>query len=99
MDFNTVLLQQSRIAAFVVQMLSTTSNLLLTDDVEIRLKTPYHQRLNWDRFVADYKDCPLFCQHLRMLYQSFLWLLAQIRDRIDVDGTMGDLRGGKILPE
>ena len=71
MDLQNVFVQQTRVAAFVAQSLSTVTNLALAEDVDIRLTTPFQQRLLWDNFVRDYKDRPLFCRHLRMSYDSF----------------------------
>jgi hypothetical protein len=70
MDVHT-LFDQARVAAFVIEMLATIPPILLSDDVEIPLKNPTQQRLQWDKFVEDYKNQPLFKRHMRMTYASF----------------------------
>jgi hypothetical protein len=99
MYFQELLRQQAWVAAFVVQILHTVTHFTLVVDVDIRLKSPFQQRVTWDNFVRDHKDRPLFRRHLRMTYESFGILLERIREHVDVDTQMGFLRGGKIIPE
>jgi DDE superfamily endonuclease len=91
--------QQARVASFLVELLSTTTSFIVAEDVEIRVKAPFLQRLVWDKFVVDYQHKPLFRRHLRMTYTSFTKLLDRIRELLEVDDGMAALRGGKIIPE
>ena len=99
MDVQKLGVQQARIATFVMQMLSTASTFVLTEESDVRLKCAFHQRLTWAKFVSNYKDRPLFKRHLRMTYVSFVKLLDLIKDQIDVDDNQAFIRGGKIIPE
>ena len=92
-------IQQARIAAFHMQLLTTITRFTAAEDVEIRVKTPHQQRLTWDKFILDYQNKPLLRRHLRMTYSSFCRLVERIRPLIEVDDDMASLRGGKIIPE
>ena len=99
MDVAKLAVQHARIACFTTQMLSTAATFLLTDDAEVRIKTPFQQRMRWKKFVLNYQNRPLLRRHLRMTYTSFLKLLDRIKVLIDVDDDMAYKRGGKIIPE
>jgi hypothetical protein len=99
MYLQDLLREQALLAAIVAQTLHTVAYLALLDDVDIRLKSPFQQRVTWDNFVQDNKDRPLFRRHLHMSYESFIVFLEKIREHINVDNKMGLLQGGKIIPE
>jgi hypothetical protein len=99
MDVAKLAVQHAQIACFTTQMLSTAATFLLTDNAEVRIKTSFHQRMRWKKFVLNYQNQPLFCQHLRMTYTSFSKLLDRIKVLIDVDDNMAYKRGGEIIPE
>jgi hypothetical protein len=80
--------QQARVASFLVELLSTTTSFIVAEDVEIRMKAPLLQRLDWDKFVVDYQNKPLFRRHLRMTYTSFTKLLDCIRELLEVDDAV-----------
>jgi hypothetical protein len=96
MDVAKLAVQHARIACFTTQMLSTAATfLLVTDNAEVRIKAPFHQRMRWKKFVLNSQNRPLFRRHVRMTYSSFSkFLLDQIKVLIDVDDDMAYKRGG-----
>ena len=108
MDATSLLLKQNaRVAAAAVQFRAALEHFEVivgghrqpfTD--ETRQKTRFPQRIDWDRFIEDYKDRPFFHCHMWMFYNSFCVLLGLVYDKINLtDDLMGSLRGGKIIPE
>ena len=96
----TILAQQlSRVIFFVSQLLFVASQLILIEDIEIRIQSRFQQRVTWDIFIERYKDAPLFRRHLRMSYNSFTKLLHCIQEHVEKDEKMSCIRGGKIIPE
>jgi hypothetical protein len=70
--FEDLVRQQAQVAAYVVPLLHTVANFAFVVDVDIRLKSPFQQRLRRDSFVRDHKDRPLFRRHVRLSYESSL---------------------------
>ena len=99
MDVQKCVTQQARVASFVLQLLTATTSFLVTEDIEVRAKSPVLQRCIWEKFVEDYHNRPLLRRHLRMTYESFCRLLERIRHLLQVDDDMAALWGGKIIPE
>jgi hypothetical protein len=56
MDVTKLAVQHARIACFTTQMLSTAATFLLTDNAEVRIKTSFHQRMRWKKFVLNYQN-------------------------------------------
>ena len=59
----------------------------------------FDQRLCWSTFVSNHGRRTELKQHLRMLLTSFEKLLTFIRQSLEVDTAMAELRGGVIIPE
>ena len=96
----TVLAQQlSRVVFFVAQLLFVASQLIIIEDIEVRIQSRFQQRVTWDIFVERYKDTPLFRRHLRMSYKSFTNLVRLIQEHVEKNEKMSFIRGGKIIPE
>jgi hypothetical protein len=66
---------------------------------EPRVKSVFDQRLEWGKFIKRHGKRQFFKRHLRMKPKSFNKLLSYIKDDIQPDEAMADLRGGAIIPE
>ena len=59
----------------------------------------FDQRLCWSTFVSNHGRRTELKRHLRMSLTSFDKLLTIIRQSLEVDTAMAELRGGVIIPE
>lgn len=59
----------------------------------------FDQRLKWNNFRTKHGARADFKRQLRMTPASFDRLLSYIRDDLEVNHSMADLRGGAIIPE
>jgi hypothetical protein len=66
---------------------------------EPRAKSVFDQRLDWKAFVDKHGKRQFFRRHLRMKKSSFKKLVSYIRDDIQPNEGMAELRGGAIIPE
>ena len=99
MDIQILLKQHSRAASLILIYLSSVSQFYALDPVSCS-KTRFPKHLNWDGFVATYKDKPFFKHHFRMSYDSFILLLNKIKGNLpQIDAGMAARRGGSIIHE
>jgi hypothetical protein len=66
---------------------------------EPRAKSVFDQRLDWKAFQTRHGKRQFFRRHLRMKKSSFKKLVSYIRDDIQPNEMMAELRGGAIIPE
>jgi hypothetical protein len=81
----------------VIYLLYSILPWLLGD--EERNPSIFDQRLNWAAYVEKWSNHHMFKRHLWMSLSSFEKLLSYIRDDLEVNETMSNLRGGPIVPE
>ena len=81
----------------IIQILIFTMTLwYLFDTREPSFK---EQRLSWETYVDKHNRRGTFKRQLRISQESFEKLLSYIRDDLEVNERMANLRGGTILPE
>ena len=91
---DAAILSIAKIAASVAHF-----HLLLEGENNQRNPSTHIQRTNWTNFVLQNSSRPIFRRHLRMPFNSFNVLLLLIRNDLEVDNEMANLRGGPIIPE
>ena len=79
----------------LVSEFDSVFNLLPTS----RRCSTFDQRLCWSTFVSNHGGRTELKQHLHMSLTSFEKLLSFIRQSLEVDSAMAQLRGGVIIPE
>jgi hypothetical protein len=66
---------------------------------EPRATSVFDQRLEWDKFMEKHGKRDFFKRHLRMRPKSFKKLISFIKDDIQPNERMAEMRGGAIIPE
>jgi hypothetical protein len=81
---------------FIQVVIFATTMVFLFDTREPSFE---EQRLTWATYCDKHNRRGTFKRQLRMAQQSFEKLLSYIREDLEVNETMANLRGGTILPE
>ena len=84
------------------QMQLTVLLILLAVALEVeesRATSVFDQRLEWGKFTKKHGKRQFFKRHLRMKPKSFKKLVSFIKDDIQPNERMAEMRGGAIIPE
>jgi hypothetical protein len=84
------------------QMQLTILLILLAISLEVgesRAPSVFDQRLEWGKFMKKHGKRDFFRRHLRMKPKSFKKLISFIKEDIQPNERMADMRGGAIIPE